>query len=117
MREIGEQWVENGRMYKAVEGQGCENCWGCHWSDANSGCDSMVVCPVNASETGLIVKDLGPVNGDGLLAEERTGLFPKISSLDIDDCVWVADVYDGFVTVMAYGNTKQEAVDAWNRRV
>ena len=65
MRKLNEQWIEDGRMFKAVEGQGCENCWGCHWSDENSCCDSMVKCPVNASETGLIVKDLGPVNEDG----------------------------------------------------
>ena len=115
MRQLDEQWIENGRMYKAVEGQGCENCWGCHWSDENSCCDGMVKCPVNASETGLIVKDLGPVNEDGLLACPFCG-----SNLNIISC------HDGFYARCcnndcALGVTdsfveKQDLIDACNRR-
>ncbi len=118
MRQLGEQWIENGRMYKAVDGQGCENCYGCHWSDANSGCDSMVVCPVNASETGLIVKDLGPVNEEGCLAEERTGLFPTIS--EVTKGIWKATVYqnEGLmqIEIEIWATTRQQVIYAWNRR-
>ena len=119
MRILGEQWIEDGRMFKAVEGQGCENCWGCHWSDANSGCDSMVVCPVNASETGLIVKDLGALNEDGCLAEERTGLFPVVENHFHN--LWIVTLitndFPKIIQVSCYGATKQQAIDAWNRRV
>ena len=116
MRACGEQWVENGRMYKAVEGQGCENCWGCHWSDANSGCDSMVVCPVNASETGLIVKDLGPVNDNGCLAEERTGKFPTLSHENDGSCIIFVNDEDSMTQVMVIGDNEQQAKERWNRR-
>ena len=119
MRQLGEQWIEDGRMFKAVEGQGCENCWGCHWSDENSCCDSMVKCPVNASETGLIVKDLGVVNKDGCLAEERTGIFPTITKVNVG--MWKASVYqnEGLIQIESevWATTQQGVFDAWNRRV
>ena len=69
MREIGEQWVENGRMYKAVKEQG-EECVGC-CHDAPNGCctapsmqGGKYECPV---DRGLMVIDLGPVNDMGML--------------------------------------------------
>ena len=132
MRQLGEQWIEEidgvRHMVKAVKGvEGEKLCTACIFKpriypdyskirhdtvQTPFRCAYGVLCPI---EEGYI-KDLGPVNDNGCLAEERTGLFPKISRLEIDDCVWVAAVHDDFVTVMAYGNTKQEAIDAWNRR-
>ena len=78
MREIGEQWIENGRMYKAVDGPKIVNglmegntCHGCCYVDK---WDDDCLNPNQAFPVGkgVIVKDLGPVNEDGCLAEERT---------------------------------------------
>ena len=64
MRTLGEQWVEeDGHMYKAVDG--IPNfCIGCCRSDAYHCCGGED-CPTNHIKTGLIVKDLGPVNEEG----------------------------------------------------
>ena len=74
MRTLDEQWIENGRMYKAVKEQG-EECVGC-CHDTPTGCctapsmqGGKYECPV---DRGLMVIDLGPVNEDVVLAEERT---------------------------------------------
>ena len=122
MRVIGEQWIENGRMYKAVPqeskiiggilyGNICHEC--CHidkWDDDCLHFDQM--CPV---EKGLIVKDLGPVNEEGLLACPFCG-----SNLNIVSC------HDGFYArccnndcalgVTASFVEKQDLIDACNRR-
>ncbi len=113
MRQLGEQWVESGGMYKAVEG--IPNfCIGCCWSDAYH-CCGVEDCPTNHIKTGLIVRVLGPVNEDGLLACPFCG-----SNLNIISC------HDGFYARCcnndcALGVTdsfveKQDLIDACNRR-
>lgn len=124
MREIDEQWVENGRMYKAVEGPKIVNglmegntCHGCCYVDKwDDDClNPNQACPVGK---GVIIKDLGPVDENGCLAEERTGLFPKVSQ--VFDNLWKAFIYVNndleHIEVAVYGKTKQQAIDAWNRR-
>lgn len=85
MREIGEQWIEEldgvRRMVKLCESNYKEigTCGGCiyHRWDEGDWCD---VAPLKACvEFGYIVKDLGPVNEDGFLREERSGQYPDIS--------------------------------------
>lgn len=68
--------------------------------------------------------DLGPVNEDGCLAEERTGLFPEVArkfDLEFFDWVWQAYVHvienDIKITVSVVATTREGVIDAWNRRV
>ena len=139
MRILGEQWIEevDGVRHMVKVAEPHDDSWWDRIAECDGGtCAGACAlyekckasgnmedfCPVAESSPersdydDVYIKDLGPVNEEGCLAEERTGLFPKISRLEIDDCVWVAAVHDDFVTVMAYGNTEQEAIDAWNRR-
>jgi len=63
-------------------------------------------------------KDLGPVNKEGLLAEERTGLFPTIS--EVTKGIWKATVYqnEGLmqIEIGIWATTRQQVIYAWNRR-
>ena len=116
MRQIGEQWVENGMLYKSVEG--VPNFWiGCCWSDAYH-CFGVEDCPTNHIKTGLIVRVLGPFNEEGCLAEERTGLFPVVENHFHN--LWVVTLitndFPKIIQVSCYGATKQQAIDTWNWR-
>ena len=119
MYKLGEQWVEelNGKMhmYKAVEGP-CERC------DISHTCNLSVDCHM---ERGLIAKDLGILNEDGCLPEERTGEYPTIKKvLSLDLLMWVwwvgidkkADINGAKLSIGVEALTEQEAIDAWNRR-
>ncbi len=122
MRTLDEQWIENGRMYKAVEGPKIVNglmegntCHGCcHVDNWDDDClHPSKLCPL---DKGLIVKDLGPVNEDGVLAEERTGLFPVVENHFHN--LWAVTIitndFPKIIQVSCYGATKQQAIDAWN---
>jgi len=77
MRQIGEQWIENGRMYKAVANdQTCRMC--CYAGD-------RLVCTAsqeiqNGCDSGwnYCIKDLGPVNEDGMLGCPFCGKYPEL---------------------------------------
>ena len=132
MRSIGEQWIENGRMYKAVEGPKIVNglmegntCHGCCYVDKwDDDClNPNQACPVGK---GVIIKDLGPVNDMGMLripfeVPEGYPLYPTIksysTSIEAKDSLFQV-VYSNVRLHMAYGffNSEQEAIDAWNRR-
>ena len=122
MREIGEQWVENGRMYKAVEGESCKGCTfgmmqkGSGLNDIHV-CDREADCPLEYSNT--VVKDLGPVNEDGLLACPFCGEFPTIKEeLDENDVriYSVEHECESVVITTGWSHDKQEVKDTWNRR-
>ena len=125
MRQLGEQWIENGRMYKAVvqeskivnriiDGNICHGC--CHvdkWDDDCLHFDQ--ICPV---EKGLIVKDLGPVNEDGCLPCPFCGEYPKIiHPTENMPVVSIVHTGVGHRILLEFFSSKQEAIDAWNRRV
>lgn len=126
MKTLNEQWVENGRMYKAVlqeskiinrviDGNICHGC--CHVDNWDDDClHPSKLCPL---DKGLIVKDLGPVNEEGCLAEERTGLFPAITK--VNDGIWKASVYQNGgliqIEIEVWATTRQQVIYAWNRRV
>jgi len=87
--ELNEQWIEDGRMRKCT----------------------FVGEYISKS------KDLGPVNEDGYLAEERTGLFPETKGVFGDDWAnYTVFVKSGGVYVGCHAPTLQEAKDIWNRR-
>ena len=125
MRNLGEQWIVEidgvKHMVKAVKQRKeisniefkihpCRKCLfqiddcDCAYPSSGWKCDM---------EKGLIIKDLGPVNEDGCLAEERTGKFPTIS-FSCDE--WCIEYNEDYISVACFGVTKQEAIDAWNRR-
>ena len=135
MKKLGEQWIEmidgQEHMVKAVEGVLCAGCMYSGMSFFGTDkrynlhlCSYDGICPVGAGDRynlqipDISIKDLGPVNEDGCLAEERTGLFPKVSQ--VFDNLWKAFIYVNndleHIEVVVYGKTKQQAIDAWNRR-
>lgn len=70
-------------------------------------------------------KDLGILNEDGCLPEERTGKYPvvkKVISLKLMDWVWWAgiqgesDINGAKLSIGVEALTEQEAIDAWNWR-
>ncbi len=96
-RKLGEQWVgkspEDGKMhmYKAVE-------------VATRG-----LC------SDIVVKDLGILNKDGCLPSAwDKALYPQVYRTT--ETIWYAHAESYGIFMEAKGNTKQEAIDAWNRR-
>lgn len=138
MRKLGEQWVEeiNGKrhMLKCVKQKAeishieekihpCHKClfqtddYDCAYPGDGWKCDM---------EKGTIIKDLGPVNKEGLLrvpfdVPEGYPLYPTITSYSTSigekDSLFQV-VYSNMALHMAYGffNSEQKAIDAWNRR-
>lgn len=111
-RKLCEQWVEeiDGKkhMYKAVEGP-CEKC------DISHTCNLSADCHM---ERGLIAKDLGVLNEDGCLPSDF-GVYPEVYEhvlVGINGYMAKAYISDPHVGKYAWGKTKQEAIDAWNRR-
>ncbi len=129
MRQLGEQWIENGfdgkmHMYKAVEGPKIVNglmegntCHGCCYVDKwDDDClNPNQACPVGK---GVIVKDLGPVNGDGLLPCPFCGEYPTIKEeLDENDEIIYTVEHECSVLIEAgWYHDIQQAIEAWNRR-
>ena len=122
MRKLGEQWVEyiygkNHMVKNVFNGSGNKVCFHCTFSDIDWRSPSHVICrygkPCPIKEG--YIKDLGIVNDEGCLPEERTGLYPTIRPFE--NSKWCVAVRDIKITVLAYGDTRQEAIDAWNRRV
>lgn len=90
MRKLGEQWVENGRMYKAVRRIG----------------------------TLIEMKDLGILNEEGLLPCPFCGEYPKIiHPTENMPVVSIVHTRLGHRILLEFFSSKQEAIDAWNRRV
>ena len=135
MREIGEQWVEEidgvRHMVKAVKGvEGEKLCTACIFKpriypdyskirhdtvQTPFRCAYGVLCPI---EEGYI-KDLGPVNKEGLLPCPFCGEFPTIKEeLDENDvCIYsVEHECEAVVITTGWSHDKQEVKDAWNRR-
>ncbi len=122
MKKLGEQWIEviDGKrhMLKAVErpeeishiSARVHPCFKCFFQMDDYDCAYPSVCDM---QRRVIIKDLGPVNEDGVLAEERTGLFPNIS-FTCDE--WCVECTEDYISVACFGVTKQQAIDAWNRR-
>ena len=124
MRKLGEQWIEEidgkPQMVKAVKQT--NKCSGCVF------CTSIWCSDHNQSERDfdcmtMIIKDLGILNEDGCLPSPWGG-YPKIVRVGREGfCTYKVRFYlkhgivYGFTLIEVTGNTRQEAIDAWNRRV
>ena len=130
MKKLGEQWVEeiDGKrhMLKAVEGESCK---GCTFGMMHKGyglndihvCDRDDDCPLEYANT--VVKDLGILNEDGCLPSSWGG-YPEVIRVGKPNFVTyfkvslVVKYGDGSgIQIHVTGKTKQQAIDAWNRRV
>ena len=136
MRKLGEQWVEEidgqEHMLKVVEQAKTINadvCGGCHFGVCGDICHdgALHVCGYGEGKCPLdnvdwVIKDLGPVNEDGCLPSPWGG-YPKIVRVGREGfCTYKVRFYlkhgrvYGFTLIEVTGNTRQEAIDAWNRR-
>jgi hypothetical protein len=128
MEDVKEEVDGKMHMLKAVEG---ENCTGCAFSKMCQGsrlnnihvCDREDDCPLEYSNT--VVKDLGILNEDGCLPCPFCGEYPLVenayegvSGHNTPDGFWRISCF-GKNHEMAFfsGKTRQQAIDAWNRRV
>gem|GEM_PF-2503083 len=134
MHKLGEQWVEeiDGKehMLKAVkriciyDGKSIDGytCHGCSFVD-NWDDDCTLdnpPCLISQHTAGdFIIKDLGILNEDGCLKSDF-GIYPAIYRhviMGVNGYMVKACATDPYVGKYAWGKTKQEAIDAWNRRV
>ena len=130
MRQLGEQWIVEidgvKHMVKAVKQRKeisniefkihpCRKCLfqiddcDCAYPSSGWKCDM---------EKGLIIKDLGILNGDGCLPSDF-GIYPEVyghTLMGIDGYMAKAYASDPHVGKYAWGKTKQEAIDTWNWR-
>lgn len=136
MKDINEQWIQISRrdnnlhMLKAVESYNHNDyiCVGCDmacdfYSEeprafCNAGDEIMYQCNCGAY---FRIKDLGIVDENGCLPEERTGLYPDIIHLEGNgflESSWVAQVDDEVddIHVTVYGDTEEEVKFKWNKR-
>ena len=110
--KIGEQWVEEidgiKHMYKAVEGP-CERC------DISHTCNLSADCHI---ECGLIAKDLGILNDDGLLPCPFCGEYPALKEeLDEhDERIYAVEHECNIDMTTGWNHDRQTVIDAWNRR-
>lgn len=109
MKNLGDQWIEiidgQEHMVKAVKGF-CENCCLSHL------CNLSADCPM---DWGLVGKDLGILNEDGCLpAPWDETKYPKITVLIGN--VYNIEVMEGFWFMQVRGDTKEKAIERWNRR-
>ena len=130
MKKLNEQWIEvidgQEHMMKAVksfDGKSCNTCiyfgdMRCEYKQKHN----VSSCPTGGSRiepNDIIVKDLGILNEEGCLPDERTGLYPRIEEAkdNVQVFKWSCIVSSDNVYIRAHGSTKQKAIDAWNRRV
>jgi len=125
MRKLGDQWIEvidgQEHMVKCVERHSKFEfyCGGCFFNGHLGEClYHSQDCPIGEVEHGYI-KDLGILNEDGCLTN-CWGEYPRIEELvDVHTrehwfrCITRNNVY---CATESY-KTKQQAIEAWNRRV
>ena len=117
MRKLDEQWIEeiDGKkhMLKAVNySEGCNGCIFLRYDpDEFYTCNrSRLGCPV---DDGMIIKDLGILNEDGLLPCPFCEEYPNLEN---NGYFWYCCTNDDCLAEVGTGKTKQEAIDIWNRR-
>ncbi len=126
MRQLGEQWIEeiDGKRHMVVEMKSDKEHGGCQRCIFNGGHGTCVYpeddCPV---QNGHHIKDLGPVNEDGLLWCPFCKEFPKGVSKGTEyknDCeisIFYIEHSCKVIQTTEFAYSEQECIDAWNRRV
>jgi|CEGF01.1.fsa_nt_gi hypothetical protein len=116
MRKLGEQWVEeiDGKEHMVKAVKQTNKCSGCVF------CTSIWCADHNQSERDfdcmtMIIKDLGILNEDGCLPN-CWGEYPVIECHSEVVVLWYCRTYGNVRCITAGCSTKQEAIDAWNRR-
>ena len=132
MINLGEQWVEeiDGKehLVKLVESHinDTKRCGSCMFYNQSKNLCTLPKGVKHISEIGclrrfLIIKDLGILNDDGCLPSSF-GEYPTVATPSEDNGEWCVYAFlnEGKKLIKdeeAWGNTKQEAIDVWNRRV
>ncbi|MFA7133144.1 MAG: hypothetical protein WC108_07590 [Bacteroidales bacterium] len=119
---IDDSWIEKieGKRHLVKRVEKKSNCSGCIYLFQQD--RVHVACQHPSAWTGkdfpCKVIDLGEINKDGCLAEERTGKFPVIKTISNEVSeIWFVSYKGNGLCVVANGETKQEAINRWNRRV
>ena len=124
MRQLGEQWVETLKdgtrhMFKLVEEYGFGYRW--VYRETGNGVEANLDVGSSCSNSDpkvISFKDLGILNEDGCLPSDF-GVYPDVyghTLMGIDGYMAKAYASDPHVGKYAWGNTRQEAIDAWNKR-
>lgn len=123
--ELGDQWIEiiDGQKHMVKAVAPIELCKGCFFNCNQGGCcwKGFDNCQMGSF---FIIKDLGVINEDGCLPSPWGG-YPKVIRVGKPNFVTYFNVSyvqksekgKGSLQVQVTGKTKQEAIDAWNRRV
>lgn len=134
MRKLGDQWVEviDGRehMLKAIKqpeeyshiNSRIHPCFKCFFQMDDYDCAYPLDKWVCDMQRGVIIKDLGVLNDDGCLPSPWGG-YPTITRVGSEGfCTYKVRSYlkneeaYGFTLIEVIGDTRQQAIDAWNRR-
>lgn len=123
--KLGEQWIEmidgQEHMVKVVEkvSEKSYDCTGCIFNGHNGTCMyHSQNCPLGEVEHGYI-KDLGILRNGKL--PSSFGVYPTTSAPEDENepwCLyaWIAENGKIIKEVKAWGETEQQAIEAWNRR-
>jgi Zn ribbon nucleic-acid-binding protein len=122
MREIGEQWVEEGsdgkmHMYKAVAPiDGCRGCYFLATMMYSFCCEAQDQRDCLCGKT-FIIRDLGPVNNIGLPLCPFCKGYPELESEENWEGkdIWFVECDKCGARTAEYFE-ESEAVDAWKRR-
>ena len=122
MRKLGEQWEEKRKdgvhMLKCIKVTRNPFPVEERFSDGYFFTNNKITDGEYSYYEIIKAKDLGILNEEGCLPGERTGLYPRIEEAkdDVQVFKWSCIVSSDNVYIRAYGSTKQQAIDAWNRR-
>jgi len=126
MRKLGEQWIEvidgQEHMVKCVERHSKFEfyCGGCFFNGHLGEClYHSQDCPIGEVEHGYI-KDLGILRNGKL--PSSFGVYPTTSAPEDENepwCLyaWIAENGKIIKEVKVWGETEQQAIEAWNRGV
>jgi hypothetical protein len=120
MRKLGEQWIEeiDGKkhMVKAVKQTNkCSGCVFCtsYW------CGDHIQSEREFDCSTMIIKDLGILNEDGLLPCPFCKEYPELveESDENDEAIYTVEHECSVLIEAGWWHDRQQAIDAWNRRV
>ena len=117
--KIGDQWIEelDGKkhMLKAVSSVDIGACTACDFEGQESKCAGFPNSVCGSNSNSFIIKDLGILNEDGCLPN-CWGEYPVIECHSEVVVLWYCRTYGNVRCITAGCSTKQQAIDAWNRR-